>query len=45
MYEKPIWATESRKETLALLVKRILVVDRGQYRIEWQPGVKVFLPK
>ncbi|MCZ6866022.1 MAG: recombinase family protein [Chloroflexi bacterium] len=33
------------KETLALLVKRIIVVGRGQYRIEWQPGVEVFLPK
>ena len=33
------------KETLALLVKRIVVVGRGQYRIEWQPGVEVFLPK
>ena len=33
------------KETLALLVKRIVVVGRSQYRIEWQPGVEVFLPK
>ena len=33
------------KETFALLVKRIVVVGQGQYRIEWQPGVEVFLPK
>ena len=33
------------KETLALLVKRIVVFGRSQYRVEWQPGVEVFLPK
>ena len=33
------------KETLALLVKRIVVVGRNQYHIEWQSGVEVFLPK